>query len=173
MRLLKLQKLIDGLLEYYKTDKNIKKIKTRVNLEVLKNDIINLLSISEKYTIALKSRQEEIVVNKTAIEQILFNLVVNSIKHNDKNDVKIEIGVGENDTYYEIYVKDNGCGIAPSDHKRIFEVFNVIETKDRFGERGSGIGLATVKKIVEKLGGEISVESDIGEGTKILFTIKK
>ena len=64
-------------------------------------------------------------------------------------------------------MQDNGPGIVAEHQEKIFRIFEVVAEKDKFGQLGNGIGLATVKKIAEKMGGSIRVESEIGKGFKI------
>ena len=115
----------------------------------------------------------ELNTNKTVIDQILINLISNAIKYSDKPIVAIEIGISEQNNSYAFYIKDNGPGIAPEYHTRIFELFQVLSAKDKYGKSGHGIGLATVKKIVERSGGNISVSSILGTSTTFQFTISK
>jgi signal transduction histidine kinase len=169
----KLKAMIDGLLEYSKTDNIVKDNKTEVNLEVLKNEISSLFVFKNNCSITLKTNVDSVKTNKTAIEQILINLIANAIKYNDKEIATIEIEVVEEEEVYKVSVNDNGSGIVKEDHERIFQIFEIVTTQDRFGQKGNGIGLATVKKIVEDLGGSIYVESKIGKGSKFIFTIDK
>lgn len=169
----KLKIIVDGLLEYSRSESMLKEKKSMIDLAVLKKDISNLFSNEEKLIIELKTSLTEVYTNRVAIEQILINLVTNAIKYNDKKIIEIEIGVSENDAYYEFYVKDNGIGIALDNQKKIFNIFEITAIKDKFGHYGNGIGLATVKKIVEKSGGTIRVESVLGKGSKFIFTLEK
>ena len=169
----KLREMIDGLLEYSKVDKILTDNKAEVNLQVLINEISSLLILKNNCSITFNSNIDSVKTNKTALEQILINLVANAIKYNDKEIAAIEIEVVEEGGFYKISVNDNGSGIATDDYERIFQIFEVVSTQDRFGQKGSGIGLATVKKIVEDLGGTIYVESEIGMGAKFIFTIGK
>jgi signal transduction histidine kinase len=169
----KLREMIDSLLEYSKSDQNLKENRTEVNLQVLRDEISNLFTFKNDCSITLKSNVSSILINKTAIEQILINLVTNAIKYNDKAIAAIEIEVIEEEAVYKISVKDNGIGISKEYHQRIFQIFEVLAVKDRYGENGNGIGLATVKKIVESLEGTIDVESEIGKGSKFIFTISR
>lgn len=169
----KLKKLVEGLLEYSRCAKISPGERSVINLETLINDISGLLVIDNTCRIDLKSDLDTITVNQTAIDQILINLVANAIKYNDKDMAKVEIGVSENHRSYQFYVKDNGPGIAPEDQKKIFGIFEVLGVTDKFGQSGNGIGLATVKKIVEAQGGSIVVESKLGNGTKFNFTLEK
>ncbi|MES2574808.1 MAG: ATP-binding protein [Bacteroidota bacterium] len=169
----KLRSMIDSLLEYSKSDQKLKENRKEVNLKVLGDELSNLFTFQNNCSITLKSNVSSILINKTAIEQILINLVANAIKYNDKEIAEIEIEVIEEEAFYSISVKDNGVGISKEHHEKIFGIFEVLAVKDRFGENGNGIGLATVKKIVESLEGTIYVESEPGEGSKFIFTISR
>lgn len=169
----KLRSLIDGLLEYSKSESVLKNKQSTIQLKDLKMDILGLFIYEHKLTLQLKSSINEIVTNQAALYQILINLVANAIKYNDKEDIKIEIGVSASDTHYEFYVQDNGPGIPLKYQEKIFNIFNVIASKDRYGKSGNGIGLATVKKIVEKSGGMVKVAPEIENGAKFIFTIEK
>lgn len=169
----KLRGMIDGLLEYSKTDKIVANNKTEVNIAVLKKEISGLFVFKDNCSITFESHIDVIKTNKTAIEQILINLIANAVKYNDKEIAKIKIEMLEEDAFYKISVADNGPGILKENHELIFQIFEVLSRHDRFGEKGNGIGLATVKKMVEELGGTIYVESEMGRGTKFVFTISK
>lgn len=169
----KLRCLIDGLLEYSKSENVLNENKVTISLGDLKIDLLELFTYEHDLTLNLNSSIEEIVVNKAALYQILINLVANAIKYDDKKDIRIEIGVYDSSTHYEFYVQDNGPGIPLNCQETIFKIFSIIASKDRYGKHGNGIGLATVKKIVEKCGGTIKVESELGNGSKFSFSIQK
>ena len=169
----KLRQMIDGLLDYSKTDKMITENRTEVNLKILNNEISNLFIFQNNCSITFISNLISIKTNKTALEQILINLVANAIKYNDKEIAVIEIEILEEDKFYKIVVSDNGPGILKEDYETIFEIFKVVSAEDRYGQKGNGIGLATVKKIVEDLGGIIYVKSEIGKGSKFIFTLAR
>ena len=169
----KLKNLVEGLLAYSRCEKLSPQERSEINPETLINDISGLLVIDNTCRVDLKTDLETIEVNQTAIDQILINLVANAIKYNDKENAKVEIGISEDQQSYHFYVKDNGPGIAAEDQQRIFGIFEVLGTTDKFGQSGSGIGLATVKKIAEAQGGSVAVESKLGEGATFTFTLKK
>ena len=169
----KLRGLIDGLLEYSKSEELLTRKKSDVDLEVLSEDIRSLFSWDNSLTFVLKSDLKSIFINRTAIDQILINLVANAIKYHHKDQVQIEFGVKEDADTYEFYVKDNGPGIAKKNQEKIFQLFQTLGTKDKFDREGNGIGLATVKKIVGKMGGSIWVESDPPNGCKFIFRVAK
>lgn len=169
----KLKKLIDGLLEYSKSNTMLKEDKVEVNLTELVKDIKGLFDYGNNCEITLKSSLDTIFTNRTAIEQIFINLVSNSIKYNDKSRTEIEIEIKEDESKYIISIKDNGTGISKENQDKVFQIFKVIAHEDKFGQRGNGIGLATVKKIIEASGGTIYIESELGAGAKFIFTLEK
>ncbi|MDO7173431.1 sensor histidine kinase [Mariniflexile sp. AS56] len=165
--------LIEGLLSYSRSESVLKEKTVRIDLLSLKNEIADLFRSEYHFNMTLNSSLTTISVNKTAISQVLINLVANAIKHSDKDLVDIELGVSESGLYYECYVKDNGPGIASKYQEKIFKIFEKIKANDKFGQPSNGIGLATVKKIVGKLGGSITLESELGQGAKFIFTLEK
>ena len=167
-----LKKLIEGLLDYSKTAKLIREDKTEINLEKLIQDMKSLFSFENKCLINLNSSLTNIYSNQTAVEQILINLITNSYKYSDKVTSEIEVEISENQTQYILAIKDNGPGIKKKYQEKIFDMFETYNL-DKNGNSGNGIGLATVKKLVEALGGQINVASDFGHGTIFTFTISK
>jgi signal transduction histidine kinase len=108
-------------------------------------------------------------VDRARIVQVLQNLIPNASKFiGDTKEPTIEIGVKEVDGEHIFFVRDNGMGIAPEFHERIFGLFN---KPDQFSD-GTGIGLALVKRIIEMHGGRIWVESESGKGTTFFFTLE-
>ena len=169
---IKLRCLIDGLLDNSKSTNIIYDRKTEINLEKLKDELAILFSFESNCVIKITSNLEYIYANKTALDQILINLISNAIKYNNKINTEIEIKVRENvGLQYEVIVIDNGPGIAKEHHGKIFQIFETLSNNDRFGNPGNGIGLATVKKLVENLGGKIHVESELEKGSSFVFTI--
>jgi len=103
--------------------------------------------------------------------EVLQNLIDNAAKYmGDQITPLIEIGQhGEDDNKYIFYIKDNGMGIAPEYHQRVFGLFNKLDAKTE----GTGVGLALVKRIIEVHGGRIWVESEAGKGSVFYFTLPK
>ena len=165
--------LVDGLLEYGKGSSILEHQKENVNIKELINSLIELLGIEHNTIISLNTSLETLCVNKAALEQILVNLLSNAIKYNDKKIVQIEISAYENETFYNFAVKDNGPGIAPEFQDKVFQLFTKLSKSDKYGKPGNGIGLAIVKKLVDKLGGEVSVKSNIGKGATFSFTLER
>lgn len=164
---------IDRVLSHQKGFKISAEEKQTVRIPELVAQILELLDPTKEHEFTLRSELSTIEVNEFILSQILTNLISNSIKYNDKPTVKIELEVKASADRFHFMVQDNGTGIDPGKFSRIFEPFTTLGKKDRFNKKGSGIGLATVKQLVEKLGGEISVDSEIGTGTSFRFSILK
>ncbi len=166
--------LIDGILSYSKDVNGISDHKEFVNIKSLLVEIKNLLVTSDHIDLKINIDDSLVVyANKTALNQIFSNLVSNAIKYNHKDIIKIKIDAQESDIYYSFNVKDNGSGIADEDKKKIFKLFATTANKDKNGFHGTGIGLATVKNLIQNLGGKISVISKKESGANFKFTIKK
>jgi light-regulated signal transduction histidine kinase (bacteriophytochrome) len=105
----------------------------------------------------------------TLLTQLFQNLVGNALKFRGEATPKIHVGCQRKGADWELAVKDNGIGIAPQDFERIFVVFQRLHAQDKFP--GTGIGLSVCKKIVERHGGRIWVESKPGKGATFYFTI--
>jgi len=169
----RLSGLVSGILEHSKNERLLSESMVEVNLDLFFHEIIILLDPHREYHFILPPASGIITSNKLALEQIFINLISNGIKYNDKENIIIEIGFSQSDADYKFYIRDNGSGIKKEYQKRIFNIFDVEASEDRFGIRGNGIGLATVKKLVEGQGGQINVFSKLKEGSKFEFTIPK
>ena len=124
-------------------------------------------------TVNLPKVEHTIVCSTVAIEQIFLNLLTNAVRYNDKPQGVINILFREEDDRYSFKITDNGVGIAPANLEKIFEKDVTLNTTDRFNKKGNGLGLYTVKLLINKLQGEIHAESKLGEGTTFVFAIKK
>jgi len=111
-----------------------------------------------------------IEADQALLQQALYNLVENAIKYTDAGG-KVVISVNVSQTHVEYAVRDNGIGIAPADQQRLFEKFYRGSRKASKPERGSGLGLVIVKSIVERHGGVISLQSQLGKGSSFTFVV--
>ncbi|MGB5370345.1 MAG: ATP-binding protein [Flavobacteriaceae bacterium] len=169
----RLRGLIDGLLSHSKSSTFIQENISHIDLESFGKEIHGLFSYDQSLNLTIRSKLCSIHTNKTALDQIMINLVGNAIKYCDKKMVEIEIGITENEDRYEFYVQDNGPGIPAEEHESIFQIFKTLALTDKFGIKGNGIGLATVKNLIDKMGGNIEVDADYTEGCRFDFHILK
>jgi signal transduction histidine kinase len=141
--------------------------------------------IEDALEVLIKQANAEIIVandlprilsDKSWMSRVFYNLIVNGIKYNDKPRPRIEIGHNETaqqsgeGTQIVFYVRDNGIGIAPQFQEKIFDLFKRLNPED-YDKKGSGMGLTFVRKIIERHGGRIWLESKPGEGTTFFFTL--
>ncbi len=106
--------------------------------------------------------------NKTRYYLLFQNLIDNGIKYNESSIKKISIRHVINPNYIKFYIQDNGIGISEEYHARIFDIFSRLHTKNIYN--GSGIGLASCKTIMEQIGGQIEVKSEIGKGSTFILS---
>jgi signal transduction histidine kinase len=114
-----------------------------------------------------------LTTNRTQLQQVFSNLISNAVKyHDDPSKGTIRIGCDDfNEQFYRFSVKDDGPGIAAEYHERIFVIFQTLVERDTL--ESTGVGLAIVKKTVERQGGRIWVESTEGQGAAFFFTWPK
>lgn len=168
-----LRELVDGILEHSKSDHILSGNRSVFNLNKLIKQCIQLLDNRKDYHFVTEFDETLIAVNKVALQQILLNLISNAIKYNKQNRVEIKIRFSEDLNFYNFEIQDNGVGIDQKYQAKIFDIFEVAVVEDRFGKRGTGIGLSTVKKLVDGLGGTIQVDSKVGQGATFKFSIAK
>lgn len=168
-----MQKVILDLLELSRVGK-VDGQKENIDLGVLIEEVKMYLKkpIQQKNAIINFENLPVIHAHKTPLLQIFQNLIENSLKYS-KDEVPTQITIQHDDLgdYWEFTVEDNGIGIDPEYFNKIFVVFQRLHGRKDF--EGTGIGLSIVKKSVEFLKGEITVQSEVGNGTKFTFKIKK
>ena len=127
------------------------------------------LAIAEADATVTCDALPEIVADSVQIAQLFQNLIDNAIKFRGTGTVRIHVGAMRRRGAWEFTVSDNGMGIEPQFFDRIFGIFQRLQTKEQLP--GTGIGLAVCKKIVERHGGKIWIESEPGRGSTFFFTI--
>jgi signal transduction histidine kinase len=160
----RMENLINGLLDYARIREKTTAERIDINklIEEIAEDIVPRNFSVEKINLPV------IHSERIKIEQVFTNLISNAVKYNAKKQGRIVISCRTFDDHYEFSVKDDGIGIEPEFHERIFEIFQTLREK---GETEStGIGLAIVKRIIEDQNGKIWINSELGTGTEFIFT---
>lgn len=168
-RVKRMEKLLDDTLAYARIDPKMQSENNeRINGRTLVEDVVALIAPPKTFTVKIGEDLARITVNRMPLHQVLYNLVNNAIRHCGKDAGTVEIDVEDGGSHYIFSVHDDGQGIAPEYHQKIFEMFQSLNPRDQ--QKSSGMGLAIVKKILVSCGGEIMLESDIGKGALMRFT---
>lgn len=165
-RVARMSALLEDILTYSRAGRmvdNASPVDTQSLIQTLADTIV-----PPSFTVTLADGMPVLLSQRTQLEQVFSNLLSNAVKHHDSTTGTITISAKESGQYYEFCVRDDGPGIAPAYHNRVFEMFQTLQSKDRVD--GSGLGLAIVKKIVDWKGGNIWIESENNRrGTAIHF----
>lgn len=166
----RMQTLIGDLLAYSRIDSRNKELSS-VDLEhVFNRSLSNLKAvINERSALVTHDPLPTITADATQLEQVLMNLIINAIKYNHEALPCVHVSAVLKEDEILFSIRDNGIGIDPKYHDRIFVIFQRLHGKNEYS--GTGIGLAICKKVVENHGGRIWVESEVGKGSTFYFTI--
>jgi light-regulated signal transduction histidine kinase (bacteriophytochrome) len=166
-----MENLINGILSYSRAGR-IKTVKEKFLVKNVVDDLCETFATKKPVTFNIEGNQDlEIETEKITLTQILQNFISNGIKYNDKPEVELTIGWMERESEYEFFVGDNGPGISPEYHEKIFVIFQTLQARDVV--ESTGVGLAIVKKIIDEKGGSIRIETVMNEGTTFFFTWPK
>lgn len=169
-RVSRMENLIDGLLNYSRINRTETEIET-VNTAELLEEIIDSLAPPENFSILFEPNLPILKTQRLPLSQVFANLISNAIKHHGRTDGKISITANDLGNSYQFAVADDGQGISPENHDKVFAIFQTVGSNE--SKNNTGIGLAIVKKLVEKHGGKITLESQLGQGTTFRFTWPK
>jgi light-regulated signal transduction histidine kinase (bacteriophytochrome) len=177
----RMEKLVNDLLYFSRLGRQELAVQA-TDLNVVIRDIEGTLDVfmaERKARIVIPENMPVVTCDKPRVTELFRNLITNGIKYNDSEEKIIEIGhlatkpmpdgaIARN----AFYVKDNGRGIGPEFHDEIFRIFKRLQSAQD-SEEGTGVGLTFVKKIVERHGGRIWLESEPGAGTTFYFTLEE
>jgi signal transduction histidine kinase len=171
-RVHRMENLITGILALARVGK-VAEANESVFVRQLLREITDTVGLPEGMHLELPFFLPTLPTNRTQLQQVFTNLISNAIKYHDRPAAgTIRIGCEDlNEGFYKFSVQDDGPGIAPEYHERIFIIFQTLVERDAI--ESTGVGLAIVKKIVERQGGRIWVESAEGQGATFLFTWPK
>jgi signal transduction histidine kinase len=168
-RIQRMESLITALLEYSKVGRVNKPLED-VDICELVNEITDTI-VPPNFTVKLIQPLPYFKTEKIRLHQVFSNLISNAVKYHDSNLGKITISSKERDSFYEFTIKDNGIGISPEYHEKVFKIFQTLREKHE--TESTGIGLAIVKKIIEDKKGTIKLISEKGQGATFIFTWPK
>jgi light-regulated signal transduction histidine kinase (bacteriophytochrome) len=158
---------IDGLLDYARIGKTDAESELVATAELVA-EVVEMLAPASTFKISIAPDLPILSANRLLLSQVFANTIGNAIEHHDRSDGVITISGRALSDFYEFAIADDGVGIAPEHHERIFRIFQAVNPQNR--SDSTGIGLAIVKKIVEAEGGNIWLESQLGRGTTFYFT---
>jgi signal transduction histidine kinase len=169
-RVQRLEDLIQGVLDYSRAGR-VADPPVDVDVGALVREVVELLAPPAHVSIRIAPNLPRLRSTRAPLQQVFMNLIANAITHNDRPDAVIEIGAEPRAAAWELYVRDNGPGIAPRYHAQIWGLFQKLASRDKHAS--TGIGLALVRKVVEAHGGRAWVESVEGKGATFRFTWPK
>jgi light-regulated signal transduction histidine kinase (bacteriophytochrome) len=166
----RMQMLIKDLLEYSRVGTKGKALKPTSCSEALEQALFNLHASMDEGGLKLThDLLPTVMADASQLIRLFQNLIGNAIKFSGREPLHIHVSAEQQNREWIFSVRDNGIGIDPKDFERIFVIFQRLHTKEEY--EGTGIGLAICKKIVERQGGHIWVESQPGKGATFYFTI--
>ncbi len=172
-RVRRMELLIDGILQYSRIGR-VQANLERVDVSSLLGEVVEMLGLAGQDVVEVIGSMPVLEAARSRLQQVFLNLLGNACKHNPKSregGAKVIVSHREEAAFHVFSVADNGPGIPPEYHEKIFQMFQTLAPRDEV--EGAGIGLALVKKIVESAGGRIRVESGEGEGAVFRFTWPK
>lgn len=168
----RLHGLIDSLMEFMKAETKVKVAPVSIDMCVQGALLLLDLAIEQAHAaVTVETGLPRVIGNEGLLIRVFQNLIGNALKYVKGRTPQIRIGARADNNEAVVYVTDNGIGIAPQYHERIFEPLKRLHTQQEYP--GSGIGLAICKRIVTAHGGRIWVESEPGEGSTFYFSLPK
>jgi PAS domain S-box-containing protein len=166
-RVHRMEALIEGVLHYSRAGRRREKTEV-VDVGSLVEETISLIDPPETARVTVKGAMPQLLTERVPLQQVFLNLINNAIKHGNAGGAVVEVGSERTSDGWRFSVSDNGPGIAPQFHDRIWQIFQTLAPRDSV--EGTGIGLSVVRKIVETRGGRAWVESSEGQGATFYFT---
>gem|GEM_PF-3259540 len=169
-RVVRLEGLIEGILHYSRAGR-VRDEPEAIATGSLVREVVDLLAPRAPHVVEIVGELPTVTMERVPLQQVFLNLISNALKHARRGDALVRVSALEEEEeeeggYFRFSVADNGPGIPPRFHERIWGIFQTLDSRDKV--EGTGIGLSVVKKIVESRGGRVWVES-AGDGTGASF----
>lgn len=168
-RVSRMQDLLDALLAYSRVGRSRRR-PVRFGLGEALEQAAALAALPDGMQVKVEAGGQVLLADRALFETVFMNLIGNAAKHHDRGTGVIAVTVHPSDAGYEIHVADDGPGIAPQYHARIFEIFQTLRPRDEL--EASGVGLAIVRKALDQAGGRIRVLSDPEAGRGTCFVVE-
>jgi light-regulated signal transduction histidine kinase (bacteriophytochrome) len=166
----RMQALIRDVLAYSRVDSEAEPFRRIPFREVFNDAVVTLdAPIRDLHGQVTCDKLPMVTGDRSQLEQLMQNLLGNGLKYHSTDTPCIHVSAQRADNEWVFSVRDNGIGIAPKHHKRIFEIFQRLHSQRE--HPGTGIGLAVCRRVVHRHGGRIWVESEPGHGSTFYFTI--
>ena len=162
--------MVDGVLRYSKASHSLPTDRTEVSVEELVETAWMQVGAGDHCQMKVSGAVTRLTTSRVALLQIFQNLIGNAVKFCDKEQCTVTITSDVEDDVYRFRVADNGPGIPAAHRTAVFRLFHSADPGDR---RGHGVGLSIVQRLVDALGGAISLESEVGAGTTFTFTLPR
>ncbi len=168
----RMQDLINDLLAYSRVNTRTEQARSVESQEILNNVLTNLkVTIQESGALVTHDELPEVSVDAAQFARVFQNLIGNAIKFRGETPPRIHVSAQSTGDEWLFSVQDNGIGIDPKHQERIFTIFQRLYARNEYP--GTGIGLAICKRIINRHGGKIRVESEPGKGAVFYFTLAK
>ncbi|MBA3949083.1 MAG: PAS domain-containing protein, partial [Acidobacteria bacterium] len=165
-RINRMEGLIEGILSYSRVGRATHAVEP-IDVRAMLDDIIELMAPPAGAEIRIEGALPTLQTERLPLQQVFMNLVGNSLKYGGGEQARITISARDAGAFHQFSVSDNGPGIAPDYHEKIWGIFQTLNARDKV--EGTGIGLALVRKIVDQKGGRAWVESEAGKGATFHF----
>jgi signal transduction histidine kinase len=168
-RVHRMEALIDGILLYSRAGR-VRGSTETLDTGRLVNDIVELIAPPEGVSVEVAPEMPTLFTERVPLQQVFMNLIGNAIKYSrpTRPDVHVRVSWQPSHDSVQFSIADNGPGIAPEFHERIWGIFQTLQARDKV--EGTGIGLSVVKRIIESRGGQVWLDSAPGAGSTFHFT---
>ena len=166
-RVVRMEALLDGLLEYSRAGR-LRSEPQQIDTGELVRGLEDLVTLKDGFKLVVEGDMPTLTTELAPLQQVFQNLVANAEKHHDLDEGAVTVSATWDDEWATFSVSDDGPGIPPQYHERVFEIFQTLKRRDEV--EGTGMGLAIVSKVVKTFGGTIELDSDGSRGATFRFT---
>ncbi|MEP6992331.1 MAG: ATP-binding protein [bacterium] len=166
-RVHRMEGLIEGILAYARAGRQRDEVE-QVDTAALVAEAVELLAPPSTATVDVQRPMPGVVTERVPLQQVFMNLIGNAIKYGPRDNLQVTVRAVADDEFVHFDVTDNGPGIDPKFHERIWQIFQTLAPRDEI--EGTGIGLSVVRKLVESRGGRVWLDSAPGKGSTFSFT---